>query len=161
MSTSEDKQLNYYSELLRTPSERATSESSMLTNTSMLSIKVINKKMVISRMNKFKADIYLLLNLVDSALINYSNSYSQAKKEPDNSVWTISALEGLCAASFIYLTDTRQLSNNGGGVGSSGDTASGSTTGGFTLGTATASSSTISRPSLLGRASQADLSQSR
>lgn len=160
MSTSEDKQLNYYSELLRTPSERATSESSMLTNTSMLSIKVINKKMVISRMNKFKADIYLLLNLVDSALINYSNSYSQAKKEPDNSVWTISALEGLCAASFIYLTDTRQLSN-GGGVGSSGDTASGSTTGAFSLGAATASSSTISRPSLLGRASQADLSQSR
>lgn len=109
-------------------------------------------------MNKFKADIYLLLNLVDSALINYSNSYSQAKKEPDNSVWTISALEGLCAASFIYLTDTRQLSN-GGGVGNSGDTA---TTGGFSLGAATASSSsTISRPSLLGRASQADLSQSR
>lgn len=109
MSTSEDKQLNYYSELLRTPYERATGEQSMLSNSSFLSIKMINKKQVIARMNKFKADLYLLLNIVDSALINYSHAYSQGKKETENAVWAMSALEGLCVASYIYLTETKQI----------------------------------------------------
>lgn len=116
MNTSEDKQLNYYSELLRIPNERALSEASLLTNSSVLSIKMINKKQVVARMNKFKADLYLLLNLVDSALLNYSNAYSQAKKEPENTIWAISALEGLCVASFIYLTDTRHMVNGGASV---------------------------------------------
>lgn len=143
ISTSDDKQLNYYSELLRTPNERATSESSMLTNNSILSIKVINKKMIASRMHKIKADLYLLLNLVDSALVNYSNSYAQGKKEVDNGVWTMSALEGLCVASYIYLNETRQLSN-GGQTANTGPINSGSRNSVITL----------------GRPSQGDLSQS-
>lgn len=113
INTSEDRQLNYYSEFLRTPNERGgdSSSASTLSSTSFLSIKLVNKKTVVARMNKFKADLYLLLNLVDSALLGYSYAYSHAKKEAD-SIWAMSALEGLCISSYIYLSDTRQLSNS-------------------------------------------------
>lgn len=160
MSTSEDKQLNYYSELLRTPNERATSENSMLTNTSFLSIKMINKKQVISRMNKFKADLYLLLNIVDSALINYSHAYSQGKKESENMVWTMSALEGLCVASYIYLTETRQIVPGGAAAAAAAAAIAGPSNSLTLPNASSGSSSSSSSSASLGRSAQLDLSQS-
>lgn len=125
MNTNEDKQLNYFSEYLKTPIERAPPESNangstvrssysmITTQSSLLSIKQVNKKVVAARMNKFKGDLYLLLNIVDLALIHYSQSYNTAKKESDT-LWSMAALEGICIASFIYLNETRQLQSFGG-----------------------------------------------
>jgi hypothetical protein len=129
LNANEDKQINYFSEYLKTPIEkqtndasvsmpngmsgsaslRTTTNSSVQTQSSLLSIKLINKKLVIGRMSKFKADLYLLLNIADSALINYSQAYNSGKKELDT-VWCMSALEGICVASFVYLAEPAMLS---------------------------------------------------
>ena len=109
----DEKQINNYSEFLKTPLERAsyngirTSEST-LSNSSFLSIKVVNKKTVSARMHKYKGDLLLGLNNFESALFHYVQASNQSKKEQDN-LWYHSAMEGICIASYFLLRDSKPL----------------------------------------------------
>ena len=107
LDTESDKQINFFSDLLKTPADRSLAMTqSTLSATSVLSIKVINKKLITARMHKNKADVYMLLNSVNSAIYHYYQAYNLARKE-DDEIWAVGALEGLCAASYLYLLESK------------------------------------------------------
>ena len=122
---SDEKQLNYYSEYLKSPIERNSnlksdqtrSSDSTISATSFLSIKVINKKVVSARMNKFKGDLYMQLNMIEHAFSYYAQSFSLAKKEQDF-LWASSALEGMCVASYFYFYESKMFKRNSDAFGS-------------------------------------------
>jgi hypothetical protein len=101
-----DRQFSIYSDLLKTPFEKKIEEEKQ--TSSFLSIKVINKKMISSRMAKYKADLYLTLNLLDLAFMYYTLAYDSGKKEQDLN-WTYSALHGLCIVSYLILKENNKL----------------------------------------------------
>jgi hypothetical protein len=101
-----DRQFSIYSDLLKTPFEKKIEEEKQIS--SFLSIKVINKKMISSRMAKYKADLYLTLNLLDLAFMYYTLAYNSGKKEQDLN-WTYSALYGLCIVSYLILKENNKL----------------------------------------------------
>jgi hypothetical protein len=114
LDTDNDRQVNAFSDVLKCPadaSSKKTAAQSTVTSSQMLSIKVINKKMIVGRMHKQKADLYMLLNAVNTAVYYYHLAYSLAKKEED-SVWWTSALEGLCAASYLHLLENGRAKAN-------------------------------------------------
>lgn len=114
ISSNEDSQINFYSEYLKLPFEKETSQnntSSSNSNLTFLTMKMINKKKTSVRMNKYKGDIALCLNLIDSAVYHYSQAYSLSKKEKDRDfdyLWSFSALEGLCIASYFYFIENNK-----------------------------------------------------
>jgi hypothetical protein len=122
---SDEKQLNYYSEYLKSPIERnanlksdqTRSSDATISATSFLSIKVINKKVVSARMNKYKGDLFMQLNMIEHAFSYYAQSYSLAKKEQDF-LWASSALEGMCAASYFYTFESKTFKRNSDAFGS-------------------------------------------
>jgi hypothetical protein len=89
MSLNDEKQLNFAADYLKTPLERATD----VQNTTQLMFKFFNKKKVIGRMHKHRADLYLELNCIETAFSNYLKAYNLLKNEKD-SLWTASALLG-------------------------------------------------------------------
>lgn len=103
VNTSEEKQLNYYSEFLQSPMEVSEdSKAKKSSSSSFLSIKLFNRKIVSARMTKYKADLYLTLNMVDSAFVHYAQAYAATKKENDT-YWSLASLEGLLAVSYLFL----------------------------------------------------------
>jgi hypothetical protein len=115
LDTENDRQINSYSDVLKSPVETrgrsAKTTQSTVSSSQMLSIKVINKKLIVARMHKQKADLYLLLNAVNSAVYHYYQAYSLGKKEED-SVWLTSALDGLCSASYLYVSENNRAKQN-------------------------------------------------
>ena len=102
INPNDDRQLNQYSEFLKSPMEsKGKSAGSTLTESSNLSIKVINKKTVAARMHKYKADLHMLLKMYELAIYHYYQGYQLSKKEEDF-LWTNSSIEGLCIASYFY-----------------------------------------------------------
>lgn len=55
-------------------------------------------------MLKYKADLYLSLNMIDSAFVFYAQAYAATKKEGDT-FWAIASLEGLLVLSYLFLRD--------------------------------------------------------
>lgn len=108
-----DTQVNHYSEILKTPLEIASklATKSVNTTSSLISIKVVSKKIVVARMFKRKADLYMLLNSTSLAVYNYTQAYSLAKKEEDL-FWQIGALQGLCASSCLYYIEKNKARNS-------------------------------------------------
>lgn len=102
-----EKQFPLYSDNLKTPVERKAAET-LKSTSSFISIKVINKKIVSARMAKYKADIFLTLNIMDSAFVYYTQAYNAAKKEQDLN-WALSALQGLCVVSYLILKENNKL----------------------------------------------------
>jgi hypothetical protein len=115
LDTENDRQINAFSEVLKSPVETRTRSSkttqSTVSTTQMLSIKVINKKLIVARMHKQKADLYLLLNAVNSAVYHYNRAYTLGKKEEDL-VWFTSALDGLCSASYLHILESSRGKQN-------------------------------------------------
>jgi hypothetical protein len=102
INPSEDRQLNQYSDFLKTPMEsNGKSSGSTLSESSNLSIKLINKKTVAARMHKYKADLHMFLKMYEIAIYHYYQGYQLSKKEEDF-LWTNSSIEGLCIASYFY-----------------------------------------------------------
>jgi hypothetical protein len=103
-----EKQFLIYNDKLKTPPERTQTESDQSKSSSFLSIKIINKKLVSSRMAKYKADLCLSLNMMDTAFIYYQHAYNGSKKEQDH-FWAVSALQGLCIVSYLFLKEHNRL----------------------------------------------------
>lgn len=55
-------------------------------------------------MLKYKADLYLSLNMIDSAFVFYAQAYAATRKEGDT-FWAIASLEGLLVLSYLFLRD--------------------------------------------------------
>ena len=115
MNPSDEKQLSYYSDFLKSPIENVDNKEqnvktagSTLSTTSFLSIKFINRKTVIARMHKYKADLYMILNIVELAFVHYAQAFNATKKENDL-YWSLSALEGLSVVSYLFLRETSRL----------------------------------------------------
>jgi hypothetical protein len=114
INSSEDGQINFYSEYLKLPFEKETNQNntnSLNNNLTFLTMKMINKKKTTVRINKYKGDISLSLNLIDSAIYHYSQAYSMSKKEKDRDydyLWSFSALEGLCVSSYFYFIENNK-----------------------------------------------------
>jgi hypothetical protein len=104
-----DRQINFYSEYLKTPLDKTSTTSQTVSNSSLLSIKVISKKIVVARMHKHKADLFLILNCIQSALYHYYQAFNLSKKEEDT-IWSVSALDGLCAASYVHQLESYRVS---------------------------------------------------
>lgn len=98
----DEKQISYFSEYLKNPIERDNTNTQHLTQSTLtLQVKYLNKKKTMGRMNKYKGDLYLLLNQIDQAVLHYSKAYSTLKKENDPT-WTSASLLGLAVASIFY-----------------------------------------------------------
>ena len=115
INPNEEKQLSYYSDFLKSPIENVDNKEenvktagSTLSTTSFLSIKFINRKAVIARMHKYKADLYMILNIVELAFVHYAQAFNATKKENDL-YWSLSALEGLSVVSYLFLRESLRL----------------------------------------------------
>ena len=104
VNSNDDKQINYYAEFLKLPNERSKLDDNENATPSLLQLKLINKKKTSGRMNKYRADLFLLLNSIDNSFIYYFKAYSTLKKEQDY-LWSSSALFGLCLTSCYFLND--------------------------------------------------------
>ena len=81
VNSNDDKQVNYYSEYLKLPNERSKLDSGDGNAApSLLQLKLINKKKTAGRMNKYRADLWLLLNSIENSVIYYFKAYSALKK---------------------------------------------------------------------------------
>ena len=117
----DEKQLNLYSDNLKTPIEKenkpqqqlqqqqrqakfgsiSKSSDSFISSDSALSIKLISKKTVLGRMYKYKADLYACINQKEDAIGFYIKALSACKKEQDL-LWMSSAQLGLVLGSYYY-----------------------------------------------------------
>ena len=104
VNSNDDKQINYYSEYLKLPSERSKLDGTDSSTSSLLQLKLINKKKTAGRMNKYRADLWLLLNSIENSFVYYFKAYNTLKKEQDV-LWASSALFGLCLTSCYYSSD--------------------------------------------------------
>lgn len=115
INVTEEKQLNYYSECLKSPvetnEESKSSSQALQPSSSFLSIKLFNRKIVTARILKYKADLYLTLNIIDLAFVNYAQAYAATKKENDT-FWSVGSLEGLLTVSYLYLRDNLNSEKN-------------------------------------------------
>jgi hypothetical protein len=88
-NVNDDKHVNHAADYLKTPIEREAD----VQQTIQLQFKFFNKKKVLGRMLKHRADLYLLMNSVNIAFTHYFKAYNLLKNEKDN-VWSALALLG-------------------------------------------------------------------
>jgi tetratricopeptide (TPR) repeat protein len=94
-----EKQKEYYYDHLKCPLDKETKNFEF---SSMLSFKVVDKKIVLGRMVKYKGDLFLILNLFDSAIKNYNNALNYIKKNSDL-IWACATVEALAVASYLSI----------------------------------------------------------
>jgi hypothetical protein len=111
VNSDDEKQINYYAEYLKLPTERSKLDETETSTPSLLQLKLINKKKTAGRMNKYRADLFLLLNSIDNSFIYYFKAYNTLKKEQDY-LWSSSALFGLCLTSCYFLNDKNQCTTS-------------------------------------------------